>query len=164
MRIIVSLLFVFAMVAITGRSTIAQSLPQPPRVGILVSGTVVGYADSDSRDRYAAFLSGLRELGYVQGRNIIVELREAKGKLDLLPVLAAELVSLKVAAIVSSGSTAIEPAIRVTKTIPIVMIVPRRPSCAATEESLQRRHRPYRHGAVEFMERLAGWCRGRAYI
>jgi len=122
MRTIISLFFLFAMVAIPGEGTMAQSSPQPPRVGVLVSGALVESPISDDRDRYAAFLSGLRELGYVQGRNIIVEPRERKGRPDLFPVLVAELVRLKVAAIVVSGATAIEPAIKATKTIPIVMI------------------------------------------
>ena len=100
----------------------AQPSSQPPRVGVLVSGALGELSISDDRDRYAAFLSGLRELGYAQGRNIVVDLRETKGRLDLFPVLAAELVRLKVAAIVVSGATAIEPATKATKTIPIVMI------------------------------------------
>ena len=124
MRNILFLLFVFAIVAIPGRSSIAQPQPQLPRVGVLLMGALGELSISDDRDRYAAFLSGLRELGYIQGRNIIVELRQPKGKPDRLPGLAAELVQLKVAAIVVSGSTAIEPAVKATKTIPIVMIGP----------------------------------------
>jgi putative tryptophan/tyrosine transport system substrate-binding protein len=120
---------------IPGAVTLAQPWRQLPRIGVLFQGGR-GVPDlgerhdggeelsavSEDRDRYAAFLSGLRELGHVQGRNIIVETRAAKGKLEVLPILAAELVSLKVSTIVVSGWTAIEPAIKATKTIPIIMI------------------------------------------
>ena len=125
-------LFSLVLAAVSGPVAVAQPLPQQPRIGVLYQGRDVwlqgasgeSSAVSDDRDRYAAFLSGLRELGYVQGRNIIVETRAANGKLELLPVLAAELVSLKVAAIVVSGWTAIDPAVTVTKTIPIIIIYP----------------------------------------
>src|SRR6202795_1931383 len=53
-----------------------------------------------------AFLQGLRDLGYVEGRNLAIEYREAEGKADRLPALAAELVSLKVDVIVASGTLA----------------------------------------------------------
>ena len=123
MRTILSLLFVLAMVATPKGSTIAQPSPQPPRIGFMgAGGALEGLSISDSRNSYAALLSGLQELGYVQGRNIIIERRGADGKLDLLPGLAAELVRLKVAVIVAAGPTATEPAVKATRTIPIVMI------------------------------------------
>ena len=56
--------------------------------------------------RIEAFRQGLRELGYVEGKNIVIEWRYAEGKLDRLPALAAELVRLKVDIIVSGGATA----------------------------------------------------------
>jgi len=68
-----------------------------------------------------AFQQGLRELGYVEGKNIVIELRHANGKSEQLPGLAAELVSLKVDVIVTSGPTATRPAKEATSTIPIVM-------------------------------------------
>jgi putative tryptophan/tyrosine transport system substrate-binding protein len=71
--------------------------------------------------RYEAFRQGLRELGYVEGKNIVVEWRHAEGKLDRLPALAAELVRLKVDVIVSSGSVTTRPVKEATVTIPIVM-------------------------------------------
>ena len=55
-------------------------------------------------DRTEAFRQGLRELGYVEGKNIVIEWRYAEGKLDRLPALAAELVGLKVDVIVTGGS------------------------------------------------------------
>jgi putative ABC transport system substrate-binding protein len=68
-----------------------------------------------------AFLQGLRELGYFEGKNIVIERRYAEGKVDRLPALAAEFVSLKVDVIISSGPTATRPAKSATATIPIVM-------------------------------------------
>jgi putative ABC transport system substrate-binding protein len=68
-----------------------------------------------------AFLKGMRELGYVEGRNLVVERRFANGKLERLPGLAAELVQLKVDVIVTGGSPAISAVQKATTTIPIVM-------------------------------------------
>ncbi len=58
-----------------------------------------------ARGRHEAFRQGLRELGYVEGKNIVIEYRYAEGKLDRLPALAAELVRLKVDIIVTAGPT-----------------------------------------------------------
>ena len=71
--------------------------------------------------RIEAFRQGLRELGYVEGKNIVIEWRYAEGKLDRLPALAAELVRLKVDVIVTAGPTATRAAKEATITIPIVM-------------------------------------------
>jgi len=71
--------------------------------------------------RTEAFRQGLRELGYVEGKNIFIEWRYADGKLDRLPSLAAELVRFKVDVIVTGGSSATRPAKEATSTIPIVM-------------------------------------------
>src|SRR5881394_168740 len=68
-----------------------------------------------------AFLQGLRDLGYVEGRNLVIEYREAEGKADRLPALAAELVALKVDVILAGGSTlGARVAKQATSTIPIV--------------------------------------------
>ena len=69
-----------------------------------------------------AFFQGLRDLGYVEGRNIIIERRSAKGRRDRLPELAAELVRLKVDVLVTSGGYGYA-AIKATSTIPIVITV-----------------------------------------
>ena len=71
--------------------------------------------------RIEAFRQGLRELGYVEGKNIVIEWRSAEGKLDRLPALAAELVRLKVDVIVTAGATSTRAAKEATATIPIVM-------------------------------------------
>ena len=69
---------------------------------------------------HEAFRQGLRDLGYVEGRNLVIEYRDAEGKLERLPALAAELVALKVDVIVAGGTLAAVAATQATKTIPIV--------------------------------------------
>jgi putative ABC transport system substrate-binding protein len=71
--------------------------------------------------RTEAFRQGLHELGYIEGKNIIIEWRSAEGKLDRLPALAAELVRLKVDIIVTTGGVVTRAAKEATSTIPIVM-------------------------------------------
>ena len=94
----------------------AQQATKLPRIGYLS-----GNSPSSESARTKAFQQGLRELGYVEGKNIVVEYRYAEGKLDYLPVLAAELVRLKVDVIVTGGSGSTRPANEATNTIPIVM-------------------------------------------
>jgi putative ABC transport system substrate-binding protein len=74
-----------------------------------------------SSQNTGAFLKGMRELGYIEGQNLLIERRFADGKLERLPGLAAELVQLKVDVIVTAGSPAISAAQKATSTIPIVM-------------------------------------------
>jgi putative ABC transport system substrate-binding protein len=93
----------------------AQEAKKVPRIGR------VRLPASPNPARQAAFLQGLRELGYVEGKNIIFELRAAEGKLDRLPPLMAELVRLKVDVIVTSGASVTRAAKEATSTIPIVM-------------------------------------------
>jgi putative ABC transport system substrate-binding protein len=75
---------------------LAQQSGKIPRIGVLIST-----ASSAATRRVQAFQQGLRELGYVEGKNIIMEYRYADGKLDPLPELAAELVRLKVDVLVT---------------------------------------------------------------
>ena len=78
-------------------------------------------ATAGTGDRYTdAFLQGLRELGYVQDQNFVLERRYAEGQLDRLPDLAAELVALKVDVIFARSSHAVRTARNATRTIPIV--------------------------------------------
>jgi ABC-type uncharacterized transport system substrate-binding protein len=92
----------------------AQQAAGITRIGFLAnSPTALGHL----RD---AFLQGLRDLGYVEGRNLVIEYRFAEGKLDRFPALAAELVALKVEVIVAPPRPAAEAAKQATKTIPIV--------------------------------------------
>jgi putative ABC transport system substrate-binding protein len=94
----------------------AQQPKKVPRIGYLSAG-----GNSPCSGRCEAFRQGLRELGYVEGKNIIAEYRFGEGKSDRPPALAAELVALKVDVIVTSGSTDTRAAKRATHTIPIVM-------------------------------------------
>ena len=90
----------------------AQPAGKVARIGLLQFQQVEG----------VAFLRQLKQMGYSEGRNISLEYRWADGQHDLLPTLAADLVRLKVDVIVANGPTAIGPAIKATKTIPIVMV------------------------------------------
>jgi putative ABC transport system substrate-binding protein len=87
--------------------------------------TSIGYLSGPSLSanaaRIEAFRQGLRELSYVEGKNIVIEWRSADGKFEGLPALAAELVRLKVAVIVTSGGALTRRAKEATSTIPIVM-------------------------------------------
>ena len=71
--------------------------------------------------RFEVFRQGLRDLGYVEGKNILIEYRFADGKVDRLPRLTAELVDLKVNVIVTAGPSVTGPVKQATSTIPIVM-------------------------------------------
>jgi putative tryptophan/tyrosine transport system substrate-binding protein len=94
----------------------AQQPAKVPRIGFLAPGS----PSSDS-PRIDPFRQGLRELGYTEGQNIVIELRFAEGKSERLPALVAELIQLRVDAIVLSGTPAAQVAKRATTTIPIVM-------------------------------------------
>jgi len=94
----------------------AQQAGKLPRIGILYAGS-----PSTQAARIESFRQGLRELGYVEGKNIIIEYRHAEGKYDRLPALAAELVRLKVDIIITGGEPATRAAKEATVTIPIVM-------------------------------------------
>ena len=85
-----------------------------------------------------AFLQGMRELGYVEGKNLVIEWRYADGKFDRLPVLAEELVQLKVDVIVAAASPAIGAAQKATTTIPIVMASTGDPAGSGFVKSLAR--------------------------
>jgi putative tryptophan/tyrosine transport system substrate-binding protein len=100
-------------------TTVAPVNAQQPkliRIGILVAGPA-----SAVSTRVEAFRRGLRERGYVEGKNIAIEYRYGEGKPERMSELAAELVRLKVNIIVTAGSQATRPAKEATHTIPIVM-------------------------------------------
>ena len=84
----------------------------------------VGYlGPSVADDEYSAFLGGLRELGYVEGKNVVLESRWAKGRFEQVPILLAELINLSLDVLVVSGTPATLAAKRATTTTPIVMAV-----------------------------------------
>src|SRR5712692_11981880 len=86
-----------------------------------------------------AFRQGLRDLGYVEGRNVVIEYRSAEGKLERLPALAAELVALKVDVIVAAAGTVAALAARqATRTLPIVFIAVGDPVTTGLVTSLAR--------------------------
>ena len=92
---------------------------QPLRIPLI--GRLSPGSPSVNTTRTEAFRQGLRELGYVEGKNIVIESRSAEGRLDRLPALAADLVRLKVDIIVTAGPAATRAAKEATSTIPIVM-------------------------------------------
>jgi putative ABC transport system substrate-binding protein len=94
----------------------AQQPKKVPHVAYLSASSA-----SEALPRTEAFRRGLRGLGYVEGNNIVLELRYAEGKFDRLPALAAELVRLRVDAIVTAGPSVTRPAKEATAAIPIVM-------------------------------------------
>ena len=92
----------------------AQQAAKIPRLGFLGnSATALAHLRE-------AFLQGLRDLGYVEGRDVVIEYRYAEGKVERFPALAGELVALKVAVIVALPTPAAQAAKQATKTIPIV--------------------------------------------
>jgi putative ABC transport system substrate-binding protein len=113
-RILVLSCLLITVLLITGLE--AQQPAKVPRIGFLAA-----VSHSANSVRFEAFRQGMRELGHVEGKNIVIEWRYADGKPDRLPALAAELVRLKVDVIVTGGSTATRPAKEATNTIPIVM-------------------------------------------
>ena len=94
----------------------AQQPAKVPRVGIVTLQPLSAIADRDE-----AFRQGLRELGYLVGKTIVIEHRSAEGKFDKMPALMAEMVRLKVDVILSHGPTTTRAAKQATSTIPIVM-------------------------------------------
>jgi putative ABC transport system substrate-binding protein len=92
----------------------AQQTKKIPRIGILFIG-------SRNQPHLEAFKQGLRERGYTEGKNILLEYRYAEGKEERLPELAAELVYLKVDVIVATADSSARAAQQITKTIPIVL-------------------------------------------
>jgi putative tryptophan/tyrosine transport system substrate-binding protein len=95
----------------------AQQSGKIPRVGFLISSS-----PSAAAARIEAFRQGLQELGYVEGKNIVIEYRYAEGKSDRLSSLAGELVHLKIDVLVGGGGDQVALAAKkATGTIPIVM-------------------------------------------
>jgi len=111
-----SILFAGALLALAV-TVEAQQPKKVPRIGFLSAAS-----SSAISARVEAFRQGLRELGYADGKNILIEWRFAEGKSDRLPSLAAELVRLKVDVIVAEAPTSTRSAKQATVTIPIVMM------------------------------------------
>jgi putative tryptophan/tyrosine transport system substrate-binding protein len=112
----------------------AQQSKKIPRIGyVSVSG------DAKNPGRFVeAFRQGLRDIGYIEGKNIVVEYRYPGSQPELVPGFVAELVQLKVDMLVSSSTGALKAAKEATKTIPIVMITSQDPVATGMVESLAR--------------------------
>ena len=135
-KIMTNRIFCLALCALLfalGLPAQAQQPKKIPRIGYLSASSA-----SFQSFRVEAFRQGLRELGYVEGKNIVIEYRYAEGKHDRLPTLAAELVRLNVDVIVAGGNTVIPPVKEATKTIPIVMTQASDPVASGFVVSLSR--------------------------
>src|SRR5258705_9758095 len=109
--------FVFLLLATVLLPTVslteAQQPKKVPRIGYLSGNSL-----SAQSARTEVFRQGLRELGYIEGKNIVIEWRYAEGKLDRLPALLAELVRLKADVIVTAGPPGTRAAKEANVTIP----------------------------------------------
>ena len=114
-RIVVRFCLLMTVPLITGLAQ-AQEAGKVPRIGWLGSVPM-----PDVPERQEHFRRGLRELGYIEGKNIVIEWRSSEGILDRNPALAAELVRLKVDVIVSAAVSLTRAAKAATSTVPIVM-------------------------------------------
>ena len=110
----------------------AQQPAKIPRIGY-ISGT--GDA-SNPGPNVEAFRQGLRDLGYVEEKNILIEYRYVEGNVDRIPSLVAELVQLKVDVLVSPNTPVIRAAKQATETIPIVMVIADNPVTTGIVNSL----------------------------
>jgi len=109
----------------------AQQSEKIPRVGVLFIG-------GRNQPHLESFKQGLKERGYTEGKNILLDYRYAEGNVDRLPSLAAELVQLKVDVIVTTSGNSARAATRVTRTIPIVLTTGADPVKSGLAESLAK--------------------------
>jgi putative ABC transport system substrate-binding protein len=113
-------------------AALAQQSSKIPRIGY-----VSGAGDPNTPSPFAeAFRQGLRDLGYTEGKNILLEYRWAEGNLDRFPGLVADLVQRKVDVLFVTNLPAIRAAKQATKTIPIVMIIAVDPVAKGIVDSL----------------------------
>ena len=110
---------------------------QPAKVPLIGYVTETGDLSSPSPN-LEAFRQGLRDIGYSEGKNIVMEFRSAQGKPDRIPSLVAELVQLKVDVLVSQSTGGILAAKQATKTIPIIMVTVQDPVARGLIDSLAR--------------------------
>jgi putative ABC transport system substrate-binding protein len=103
-----------------------------------VIGSLQGVSAAQWAELMAGFHRGLREVGYVEGRNVAIEYRWAEGELDLLPAMAADLVNRRVAVIFVSPDVGVQAAMAATKTIPIVFTTASDPVAAGFVPGLAR--------------------------
>src|SRR5882672_11327673 len=113
---VLSILFVVVLLAVAVIAE-AQQPSKVPKIGFLV-----GPSRSFCASRMESLQQGLHSLGYIEGKNIVIEYRYAEGKADRLPTLAAELVGLNVDVIVTSATPSVLAAKKATSTIPVVFV------------------------------------------
>jgi putative ABC transport system substrate-binding protein len=130
-------IFCFALCALlfTLSEPIAAQPTRIPRIGYLA-----GFAEANRPGlQVEAFRRGLRELGYIEGENILVEYRYVEGKPDRIPSLIAELVNLNIDVLISaSGGSADRAAKQATKTIPVILVTTQDPVATGIVDSLAR--------------------------
>jgi putative tryptophan/tyrosine transport system substrate-binding protein len=132
-RAAVPSILVAAVLLAVGVTAEAQQPKKVPRIGMLI-----GPSSSFFSARMDAFREGLHDLGYVEGKNIVIEYRYAEGREDRFPDLAAQLVGLRVDVMVTTGTPATHAAKAATSTIPIVMSAIGDPVGAGLVASLAR--------------------------
>jgi putative ABC transport system substrate-binding protein len=123
-----------------------QPPPKVPRIGMLLT---FSSDEPEVRGGLDSFRQALRELGYVEGRNIAIEFRSAEGRVERFPALAAELVRLKVDLIVAGATPQARAAKQATATIPIVVMV---------------MHDPVKDGLVASLARPGGNVTGSTFL
>ena len=126
---VLSILFAVMLLAVAGIAE-AQQPKKVPRIGVVVSGGPV------LRSSIEAFQQGLRDLGYVEDQNLLIEYRYGEGKLDRMPGLVNDLVEQKVDVLFVTNQVAIRAAKKTTKTIPIVIVSGNDPVVAGLVDSL----------------------------
>jgi putative ABC transport system substrate-binding protein len=118
--------------ALPWRTAIAQDRKRNVRIGVLIPNAPVFLP------RFEAFRQGMRDLGYVEGANVVYEYRDADGKVERLAPLALELVRARVDLVFTASDTAVLAAMRATSTIPIVFGAAADPVAAGVADSLGR--------------------------
>jgi len=123
----------------------AQQPGKIPRIGVLDSGSA---ADPENRETRNAFLGGLRDLGYVEGKSIIIDYRYDEGSSERLLQLAEEFIHLKVDVLLGMDTFSALAAKKATSTIPIVFTTGANPTTTGLTASGIRRSNPDIEGAV----------------
>src|SRR5262245_24765704 len=132
-RPVVSSILVAVVLLALAVTAEAQQPARLPRVGVLLLNPL-----SSRPQQLEAFRQGLRAHGYVEGQNIVIELRSAEGKSERLAELAAELVQAHADVLVAAGTEPIQAAQKATRSIPIVMMSVGDPVGAGIVASLAR--------------------------
>lgn len=134
MRLVVTRLFIALAILVIAAppAADAQRPRKVPHIGVLATRSPEAPGPSEG------LYQGLRELGYVEGRNLAIAWRWARGDQRKFPELAAELVRLNVDVIVAANNLAVKAARRATRTIPIVMVMAEDPVASGFVESLPR--------------------------